>query len=91
MRWVMQVGDANFDENDDDWWWTDEEYPDAVGVYVTKLHNLDHLDRHSALLAWLDPVGRCLRSLWWLGLDYPMTYREASGGRDLAEGRDLTA
>ena len=63
VRWVMQVGDANFDENDDDWWWTDEEYPDAVGVYVAKLNNSAYLDRHSGLLAWLSSIGWSWRSL----------------------------
>ena len=51
VRWVTQVGDANFDGKDGNWWWTDEEYPDAVGVYVAKLNNSAYLDRQSGLLA----------------------------------------
>ena len=34
LRWVLQVGDKNFNEKDDDWWWDDDEYPFAEGLYL---------------------------------------------------------
>eukprot|EP00435_Cladocopium_sp_Y103_P023294 s1982_g5.t1 len=34
FRWVWQVGDKNFDENDDRSWWSDYEYPYAAGLYI---------------------------------------------------------
>eukprot|EP00973_Karenia_brevis_P093499 12417591-Karenia_brevis.AAC.1 len=34
VRWVMCVGDVNLDENDDGYRWDDNEYPNAVGVYL---------------------------------------------------------
>lgn len=70
VRWVMQVGDANFDENDDDWWWTDEEYPEAVGVYVSGYTNQPGFFRKFYLPVQLDPKERHRISVEFPTADY---------------------